>query len=121
MSAGKTVDELGPKEFPNEPLIITDETFEKTLNRFPIVVVDCWAPWCGPCKMLAPTIDTLAKEYANKVVFGKLNTDENQKIAMKYRIMAIPTLLIFKNKELKDQVVGLVPKDQIGLKLRQYL
>jgi thioredoxin 1 len=91
---------------------ITDQSFDSTLKNNPLVVVDCWAPWCGPCRMIGPVIDTLSEEYPN-VTFGKLNTDENLDISRKFQIMAIPTLLFFKNGELVERITGVVPKGNI--------
>ena len=85
------------------------------------VLVDFWAPWCGPCRMLAPVIEELAKEYAGKVKVCKLNTDEAQDTAGKYRISAIPTVLIFKKGELVQQLVGLQPKEEIKKHLDELL
>ncbi|MFA5353332.1 MAG: thioredoxin [Thermodesulfovibrionales bacterium] len=82
-----------------------------------LVMVDFWAVWCGPCRMVAPTVEELAKEYAGKVTIGKLNTDENPDVASKYKIMGIPTIMFFKNGEKVDQVVGAVPKPQLKAKL----
>jgi thioredoxin 1 len=80
----------------NKPVEVTDKTFDETIRNNQLVVVDCWAPWCGPCQMVAPIIEELAKQYAGKVLFGKLNVDENPLMAMRYGIMGIPTLLFFK-------------------------
>jgi len=77
------------------------------------VVVDFWAVWCGPCRMLAPTVEEIAGEYAGRLKVLKLNTDENQEIASRYQIMGIPTLLFFKGGNVVDKVVGVVPKRQI--------
>src|SRR6185295_11049069 len=77
------------------------------------VVVDCWAPWCPPCRAMSPIIDELAAKWAGKVTFGKLNTDENQETAARFAITSIPTLLIFRDGEFADQVVGLPPKAQL--------
>lgn len=77
------------------------------------VLVDFWAVWCGPCRMLAPTVEEIAGEYAGRLKVFKLNTDDNQEIASRYQIMGIPTLLFFKNGDLVDKVVGVVPKRQI--------
>jgi thioredoxin len=77
------------------------------------VLVDFWAVWCGPCRMLAPTVEEIAGEYAGRLKVFKLNTDDNQEIASRYQIMGIPTLLFFKNGNLVDKVVGVVPKRQI--------
>jgi thioredoxin 1 len=92
---------------------INQDQFEDVIKNNPKLVVDCWADWCGPCRMMAPTIDKLAKEYEGKVAFGKVNTDQNQKLVQQYRVMAIPTLLFFKDGQLVDQSVGLVPKEEI--------
>lgn len=77
------------------------------------VVVDFWAEWCGPCRMLAPTIETLASEYTGKVAVGKLNVDDNPETAMKYMVRGIPTVMVFKGGQIVDQVVGLVDKDSL--------
>jgi thioredoxin 1 len=77
------------------------------------VLVDFWAVWCGPCRMLAPTVEEIAGEYTGRLKVFKLNTDDNQEIASRYQIMGIPTLLFFKNGKLVDKVVGVVPKRQI--------
>jgi thioredoxin 1 len=82
-----------------------------------LVMVDFWAVWCGPCRMIAPTIEELAKEYAGKVKVGKLNTDENPDVASKYKIMGIPTVMFFKDGQKVDQVVGAVPKPQLKAKI----
>lgn len=86
-----------------------------------LVMVDFWAVWCGPCRMIAPTVEELAKEYAGKVKVVKLNTDENPDIASRYKIMGIPTVMFFKNGEKVDQVVGAVPKSQLKGKIDTYL
>ncbi|MCD5411442.1 thioredoxin [Thermodesulfovibrionales bacterium] len=82
-----------------------------------IVMIDFWAAWCGPCKMITPVIEELAKEYAGKIKVGKLNTDENPDIASKYKIMGIPTIMFFKNGEKVDHIVGVVPKQQLKAKI----
>jgi len=107
--------------WPNEPVPITDETFQETVQRYPLVVIDCWAPWCAPCLMIAPIIEEMAKDYTGKIVFGKLNIDEAQGIAMKYGIMSIPTLLIFKNGKLVDQSIGAMPRQMLEPKIMKYL
>ncbi|UCG67921.1 MAG: thioredoxin, partial [Thermoplasmata archaeon] len=78
-------------------------------------------PWCGPCRMLSPIIDELARDYEGKMVFGKLNADNNRGVAAKYGIMSIPTLLFIKNGKLVDTIIGAVPKEVIESKLRAYL
>ena len=116
-----SVSDFGPSKFPDGPLKVTDADFGTLTSNYSVVVIDCWAPWCGPCRALSPIVDELAKELQKKVVFAKLNTDENQETAIKYNIMAIPTLLVFKDGELKDQIVGLLPKDQIKTKLGSFM
>lgn len=81
------------------------------------VLVDCWAPWCQPCLIVAPIVEEVAKEYQGKVKFCKLNVDENSDIAARYGIMSIPTLLIFKEGKVVDQIIGAVPKEMIKEKL----
>jgi thioredoxin 1 len=92
-------------------LNFTDAAFEKdVLNSDLPVLVDFWAPWCGPCKAMGPTIDALATEYAGKIRIGKMNTDENPATAMRYQVRGIPTLLLFKGGKVVDQRVGAMPK-----------
>ncbi len=105
----------------DHPIEITDTTFVAFVKQHPVVVVDCWAPWCGPCRMIAPILEELAKEYAGKVAFGKLNVDENPRTAMEYAIMAIPTLFIFKNGEPVDVIQGAMPKPHFEAKLKEWL
>lgn len=100
----------------------TDDNFEAEVLKSDIpVLVDFWAPWCGPCKMVAPIVEELASEYDGKLKVGKLNTDENQKIAMTYNVMSIPTLMIFKGGELAERIVGAHPKQSIAAKLEAVL
>lgn len=93
----------------------TDANFEaEVLQSSTPVLVDFWAPWCGPCRMLAPSIEQLSTEYAGKVKIGKLNTDDNSDVAAKFGIRSIPTLLIFKDGQVVNQLVGALPKDKIA-------
>jgi thioredoxin 1 len=108
------------KDMPNAPIKVTDADIETTVKKYETIVVDCWAPWCGPCRMLGPIIDELAKEMHGKIVFAKLNVDENQATSAKHSIMSIPTMLIFKNGQLKDKVIGAMPKDILKQKLLTY-
>jgi len=101
-----------------KPLEITDENFEsEVLNSNLPVLIDFWAAWCGPCRMIAPLVEELAGEYEGKVKIGKLDVDNNQQTAIKYGVRSIPTLLVFKNGEIKDTIIGAVPKSQISQKL----
>jgi thioredoxin 1 len=101
-----------------KPITFTDENFEKeVVNSDKPVLIDFWAVWCGPCKIIAPVIEELAGEYDGKVKVGKLDVDENQQVSIKYGVRSIPTLLIFKNGKVKDTIIGAVPKAQIVQKL----
>jgi len=101
---------------------VTTSTWEKeVLQSEGLVMVDFWAVWCGPCRMIAPTVEELAKEYADKLKVAKLNTDENPDIASRYKIMGIPTIMFFKNGEKLDQIVGAVPKPQLKAKIDSLL
>ena len=103
-------------------LAVTTSDFEQTVLQSPIpVLVDFWAVWCGPCKMIAPHVDALASEYEGRVKVMKVNVDEEPDIAQKYGIMSIPTLLFFKDGKVVDQVVGAVPKSTISGKLEGIL
>lgn len=103
-------------------IVLTSASWnQEVINNAGLVLVDFWAPWCGPCKMLAPTIEELATEYAGKAKIGKLNTDENPDIASRYKIMGIPTIMFFKSGQTVDQVVGAVPKGQLKSKIDSLL
>lgn len=99
-------------------LEVTTASWEKeVLGASGIVMIDFWAVWCGPCRIIAPTVEELAKEYSGKVKVVKLNTDENPEIASRYKIMGIPTLMFFKDGQKVDQIVGAVPKPQLKAKI----
>ncbi len=117
----KTAEEESKKSYPTKPVEVTDTTFYDFIKRYPVVVVDCWAPWCGPCRMIAPVIEELASDYAGRVVFGKLNVDENPAVAAEYGIMSIPTLLFARNGEVVDRLIGAVPRYVIEAKLKRLL
>jgi thioredoxin 1 len=100
----------------------TDQNFESEVLKSELpVVVDFWAPWCGPCRMVAPMVEELAKEYQGKVKVVKVNTDENQSVATAYGIRSIPTLGIFKNGVIVDGVVGAVPKQNLVDKIKPFI
>jgi thioredoxin len=99
------------------PITLTDSNFNEMVNNYPLLVVDFWAPWCGPCRMVSPIIEQLATELAGKVVFGKLNVDENPRVASTFGIQSIPTISIFKNGKSVDGFVGAAPKPQIQARI----
>jgi thioredoxin 2 len=103
-------------------LTVTDASFATEVLQSPLpVLVDVWAPWCGPCRMIAPVIEQLATEFADKLKVVKLNSDDNPVIPSQYHVQGIPTLLFVKNGHLVDQVVGAVPKPQLVTKIQQFL
>jgi len=105
----------------NKPVKVTDAIFKEIVHEHPLVVVDCWATWCPPCHIVAPVIEELARDYAGKILFGKLNVDENQEVATEYQIMSIPTLLVFKNGNLVDRIVGAMPRQALEPKITKHL
>lgn len=107
--------------WPDKPVNVTDSNFKEFTGQYPTVVVDCWAPWCSPCRIIGPIIDELAGDYKGKIAFGKLNTDENQVTAMSLGIMSIPTLLVFKNGELVDKIIGAMPRQALEPRLQSHL
>lgn len=105
-----------------EPLHVTDDAFEKTVLKSEVpVVVDFWAPWCGPCKMVAPVLDKLAEEFAGKMVIAKVNTDENPKWAQSYNVQGIPTMLFIADGKVVHQQVGALPEPMLRSVVDQFL
>lgn len=98
-------------------LKITDENFEGLLNDGKPLVLDFWAEWCGPCRMVSPIIDELSEEYEGRVNIGKMNVDENDDVISQFGIRNIPTILFFKNGQLADKIVGAMPKDKFVEKI----
>lgn len=103
----------------SEPVIVTDATFSRDVLgvKGKPVLLDAWAPWCGPCRMLTPTLEQLARESNGRYLIAKLNTDENPRTASEYNISALPTMLLFRDGRLMDKLVGLQPKHAIASKL----
>jgi thioredoxin 1 len=106
----------------NEPIHVTDATFEKTVLQSSLpVIVDFWAPWCGPCKMVAPTLDKLAIEYADKLVIAKVNTDENPEWAGRYGVQGIPTMLFVFNGKIAHRQVGALPEPILRSVVKEFI
>ncbi len=105
-----------------KPVEITDQNFEtEVIKSDKPVLIDFWAVWCGPCKLIAPIVEELANEYDGKVKIGKLDVDSNQETSIKFGVRSIPTLLLFKDGNLKDTIIGAVPKSKIVEKLNAAL
>ncbi|WP_281167326.1 thioredoxin [Meiothermus rufus] len=104
-----------------KPIEVTDATFDATLKENPYVLVDFWAEWCGPCRMVAPVMEELAKEYEGKVTVAKLDVDANPQTAMRYRVMSIPTIILFKNGQPVEVMVGAAPKSNFVARLNKHV
>jgi len=117
----RTVEKKQGKQALDKPLIVTDAAFREVIQNHSVVVVDCWAPWCAPCQMVAPVIEEMARDYAGRILFGKLNVDENRKVATEYQIMSIPTLLVFKKGRLVDRLIGAMPRQMLEPKITKHL
>ena len=104
-----------------QPIILTDDNFSKAISDNELIVVDFWAPWCGPCRMVGPIIEELAAQYSGKAKFGKMNVDENQTVPSSFGIMSIPTIIVLHKGKLVERMVGAYPKSQIEAILRRYM
>lgn len=98
---------------PDTALVVTDSTIDEAITKYPFIVVDCWAEWCGPCKMLGPIIENLAKKKQGEIVFAKLDVETNPQTTSKYGIRSIPNLLVFKDGNKVGDVVGAMPEDKL--------
>lgn len=106
---------------PDYPIILNNSNFDQAVDKYPFLVVDCWAEWCAPCLKISPAIEKLAAKYAGKVTFGKLNIDENREVAFRFQIMSIPTLLVFKNGRKVDSIVGALPESVLEKKITAHI
>ncbi|HEX2305633.1 MAG TPA: thioredoxin [Nitrososphaeraceae archaeon] len=104
-----------------ELLILDDATFFQTINKFPLILVDFWAPWCGPCRMMSPIIQQIGKDYLGKLVTGKLNVDENPLVARQFGISSIPTLILFKRGQAVNKIIGSVSKNRIDEMIKMHI
>jgi thioredoxin 1 len=118
LKKGKSFEEVA---LIDKPVEVTEATFNKTVQSYPLVVIDCWATWCGPCRMIAPIIEELARKYAGKIVFGKLDVDKNRAVSMQYQIVGIPTLMVFSHGKLLDKITGAFPKSALEAQITRYL
>lgn len=116
---GATLEAAGAGAQDSKPVVISDQTFEREVvqTKGQPVLVDCWAPWCGPCRLISPVLDQLAAESQGRYRIAKLNVDENPQTAARFHIASIPTLLIFKDGQLVDRLVGVQPKEAIAERL----
>jgi len=108
-------------DVPTRPVTLTDRNFDQAVQKYPMLVVDCWAEWCAPCRIVAPVIEELARDYQGQIVFGKLDVDRNREVAGRYQIMSIPTLLIFKGGQLVGAKVGALPRHALEEELLKYV
>jgi len=109
------------EKYDGKPIILSDATFSSEISKYPLMVVDFWAAWCAPCRKVAPIVEQLAKEYSGRIAFGKLNVDENPLTSSEFQVQSIPTLLIFRDGEPVDGIIGAAPRHQIESKLKGQL
>ena len=107
--------------WPKGVIEVTDSTLDETAAKYPVMLLDCWAQWCGFCHKLAPVIEELAEEYHGKIAFAKMDMDANQGTGMKYGIRGLPTMLLFRNGKAVDALVGYMPKANIEARLKEHI
>jgi thioredoxin 1 len=107
--------------YPNVPIPLTDYNFNESIGKYRFLIVDFWAAWCGPCRMISPIIEQLSLELAGKVVFGKLNVDENPYVSNAFEVKSIPTIIIFKDGKLADRLIGAMTKSQLYSRISSHL
>ncbi|MBX8631920.1 MAG: thioredoxin [Thermoplasmata archaeon] len=101
--------------------VLSDQSFDTFINTNEVSFVDFWAPWCGPCRMVSPVVEQLARDYAGRVAFGKLNVDENPVISTRYNVMSIPTLLIFRKGRNVDSIIGAQSRSAIAARINRHI
>jgi thioredoxin 1 len=115
------ISEVPEGHAPDLPVEVNGSDYPEISRRFPFLVIDCWAPWCGPCKQITPIMEQLHEQYKGTMTFGFLNTDDNQELAMEFGIMGIPTILVVKDGRHVDSLVGVMPKSEVERRLKEHL
>jgi len=105
---------------PDSPVVVTDDNINEAVAKYPFLLVDCWAEWCGPCKMMEPVLEKLAKEYQGDIVFAKLDVDGNNSTAIRFGIRSIPDILVFKDGEKVGDIIGAMPENLLLEKINAY-
>ncbi|MDG7016662.1 MAG: thioredoxin [Nitrososphaerota archaeon] len=121
MKRGASKQEGAAPRAQGKPIDLSDADFHQTVKKHPVMVVDFWAPWCGPCRVVSPVLEELSGEMAGKVAFGKVNVDDNPAVANEFGIQGIPTIMIFKDGEPVDGLVGAAPKAMIEARIKPYV
>lgn len=121
MKRGSSVGQASAAKPSGKPIDLSDGDFHQVVKSHPLMVVDFWAPWCGPCRIVSPVLEELSQEMAGKAVFGKVNVDDNPVTATEFGIQGIPTIMIFKNGEPVDGLVGAAPKAMIEDRIKPHL
>ena len=123
MMRRKSAPEAKPQgsTMPAGVMSLTDANFSQTVEKYPLTVVDFWAPWCGPCRMVSPIDEELSRDYAGKAAFGKVNVDENPAVSSSFGIQSIPTIMFFSRGRAVDAVIGAVPKQVLESRMRPFV
>ncbi len=107
------------ENYPDGPIKVNDDDFQETIEKYPLVLVDFWADWCGPCKMMEPVLEDLAQEYQGEIVIAKMNVDNNRKVPNQFGVSSIPTMVLFKDGESVERMVGALQKEQLKQKFEE--